>query len=190
MRANNGCPVCGGYIFKRTPYFYRFGGRTIEIVQCFGCNLGTLSPMLSAEDITALYSVDYFKSDYHCGVLSGSYADELESLRKEFHPTLSLILGFKKEGTFLEIGCAGGAMLAEARDHGYQTIGVELSPEMASWGRNHLGLDIRTGTLEGQKFLNHAFDVVFLGDVMEHLPDPKQTLVEIRRILKSDILWN
>ncbi len=74
-------------------------------------------------------------------------------------------------------------MLAEARDWGYKTTGVELAAEIAEWGREHLQLDIRVGTLDVQHFPDHEFDVVFLGDVIEHLLSPREVLNEIRRVL-------
>jgi SAM-dependent methyltransferase len=180
------CPVCNGRTFSRSPYFYRFGGRTIDIVMCDRCDLGTLAPMLSPQEIESLYSIEYFERDYHCGCLQKPYSEQVRELREEFEPMLSLIKQFRQNGILLEVGCAGGAMLAEARDQGFETLGVELNAAMAQWGREKLGLDIRIGTLEDQAFPDNSFDVIFLGDVIEHLPHPLETLAELRRVLRTN----
>ncbi len=107
-------------------------------------------------------------------------------MKRGFQSYLTIIQSLCSHGKYLEIGCAGGATLAAARERGFDTMGIELSPEMAEWGRKHLHLDIRTGTLEQQRFSEDTFDVVYLGDVIEHLLRPKEVLREIRRVLKSN----
>lgn len=177
------CVSCNGSTFAQLPYFYEYLGRRHYIVQCKKCSLGTLYPMLIPDEVNSLYNAEYFESDYHCGVLKGTYAEEVDGLREEFRPSLSLIKKHCHGERFLEIGCAGGAMLAEARDSGFETVGVELSEEMAEWGRANLHLDIRSGTLEQQRFPDNSFDVIFLGDVIEHLLNPLDVLKEIYRVL-------
>lgn len=178
------CILCDHTDFVRLPYHYCYNGKQIDIVRCKHCKLGTLHPMLSSDEILSFYDGDYFQHDYHCGVSDGTYVDNIEQMRADFQPTLKLIKKYQPNGDFLEIGCAGGAVLLEAKMAGYTTVGVELSAEMAKWGRDNLGIDIRPGRFEDQQFLNNSFDVVFLGDVIEHLHEPKQVLKEIHRVLK------
>lgn len=178
------CPLCESTKQMKLPYSYRHNGIELQIVRCAKCELARLHPMLSESEVRDLYTADYFNTDYHCGTSKGAYAEECATIRHEFRPLLALMKDFRPEGAFLEIGCAGGAALAEARQAGYEAIGVELSPEMAEWGREHLGLDIRAGTLDDHHFPDCSFDVVFMGDVIEHLPNPFAALVHIRRVLK------
>lgn len=140
--------------------------------------------MISLEEIESLYQKEYFEKDYHCGMSERSYIEEAENNQKEFRPFLHMIRKFCSSGRYLEVGCAGGATLAEARSHGFSVVGVELSPEMALWGRNNFAMDIRVGTLEQQKFPENSFDVVYLGDVIEHIQEPENLLYELLRILK------
>jgi hypothetical protein len=81
--------------------------------------------MLSLDDVVALYRPEYFEEDYHCGASEGSYVEEIEAMRQEFTPYLSMIQEFCPSGRYLEIGCAGGATLAEARERDFETIGVD-----------------------------------------------------------------
>lgn len=177
------CVLCNDSSFVGTPFLYRHENEEIRIVRCTSCGLGRLHPMLTEDEVIRLYNSEYFERDYHCGLLKRSYKEEIENLRNEAKPPLSTIKQYARGKKFLEIGCAGGAMLAEAKERGFKVVGVEISPVMAEWGRTNLHFDIRTGTLEEQRFPNDFFDVVFLGDVIEHLLHPREAMNEIRRIL-------
>jgi len=142
--------------------------------------------MLSDDEVFSLYQAEYFEKDYHCGTSEGSYTQEIAAMQEGFRPYIAKIKQFNSKGRYLEIGCAGGATLELARQEGFETVGVELSQDMAEWGRKNLHLDIRVGTLEQQHFPDNDFEVVYLGDVVEHLLHPKEVLGEIRRILKPN----
>jgi SAM-dependent methyltransferase len=178
------CALCGSDRLLSLPYTFIYKGGKARIVRCQNCRLGFIRPMPSPEVIEAFYSEEYFNRDYHCGVSEGSYADEVSRMRADMRSRLSRISRFQRSGKFLEIGCAGGAALAETRAFGFDTVGVELSTAMAEWGRKKFGLDIRDGTLEAQRFPEESFDAVFMGDVIEHLREPAAELREIHRVMK------
>jgi 2-polyprenyl-3-methyl-5-hydroxy-6-metoxy-1,4-benzoquinol methylase len=85
----------------------------------------------------------------------------------------------------LDIGTAGGAFLDAAKQYGYDAYGMEPSADLVARGKAR-GLQIEQGTIESHNFAQGSFDVVCLWDVIEHLPDPKSALVEIRKLLKPD----
>ncbi|MEX1139053.1 MAG: methyltransferase domain-containing protein [Bacteroidota bacterium] len=180
----NRCFLCNNEL-AATPFYYNYKEQQIRVVRCVSCGLGTLHPMLASEEVLALYNVGYFERDYRCGTTDRSYAEEVEKLKHEARQFLPIIEKHAGGKRYLEVGCAGGAMLAEAQHRGFTAIGVEVSREMADWGRKNLHVDIREGTVEDQKFTNEAFDVVFLGDVIEHLAHPQETMLEISRILSG-----
>jgi SAM-dependent methyltransferase len=66
---------------------------------------------------------------------------------------------------------------------GWETYGVEVDPEASERARLK-GLSVFTGELFEANFPNNFFDVVRMSYVLEHLPNPKQTLIEIKRILR------
>jgi SAM-dependent methyltransferase len=83
----------------------------------------------------------------------------------------------------LEIGCADGVFLSKARERGWQVKGVEICEYAARYAREQRHLDVLTGTLEQAGFCQESFGCVYMGDVLEHLPSPKQTLAEIWRVM-------
>jgi SAM-dependent methyltransferase len=68
----------------------------------------------------------------------------------------------------------------------WQVAGVELSDFASTYARETLGLDVQTGTLETTRFSEGSFDVVTFWDVIEHVPNPLETLRRAYRLLRSD----
>jgi len=94
---------------------------------------------------------------------------------------------FKKIGRLLDIGCATGFLLDEARKMGFEICGVELSKWAIDYARDKIQINsICHGVLKEAGYPTSHFDVIILSDVIEHLTDPKSTLVEIRKILKPN----
>jgi 2-polyprenyl-3-methyl-5-hydroxy-6-metoxy-1,4-benzoquinol methylase len=91
---------------------------------------------------------------------------------------------FIRKGRILDIGCGRGEFLSLLKERGWEAIGLELNEETASNARKAFGLEIRTGSLVDAQFEDNFFDVITLWHVLEHLPDPVQTMDECRRILK------
>lgn len=85
----------------------------------------------------------------------------------------------------LDIGTAGGAFLDAAKQYGYDAHGMEPSADLVARGKAR-GLQIEQGTIDNHRFEPGSFDMVCLWDVIEHLPDPKAALVEIRKLLKPN----
>lgn len=83
----------------------------------------------------------------------------------------------------LDIGCGDGRTLWTLKQLGCDVVGVEFDGEAVATARE-LGLDVRLGSLDEQGFAPATFDAVLMSHVIEHLPDPKATLLECLRILK------
>jgi SAM-dependent methyltransferase len=83
----------------------------------------------------------------------------------------------------LELGCSDGWFLDRLQLAGWTPIGVELSAEPARRARDR-GYEVHTGTLAPHMFSEQSFDACFAWMVLEHLPDPKETLWELRRLLR------
>jgi SAM-dependent methyltransferase len=184
IESNLKCRICYSGRLSEKPFGYAFKGRWLGGIQCHECGIIFLHPQPTVEEITQMYSKEYFEGDFRCGH-AGSYFDEatLDSLADS--TLIKHIRQYKPSGTFLEVGCAGGAFLNAARLAGYSVKGVEYSDEAASFARAKFGLDVATGDLVSVKYPSASFDVVFMGDVLEHLPDPVATVMAIHRVLKA-----
>lgn len=89
-----------------------------------------------------------------------------------------------RTGRVLDVGCATGVFLDGMRRWGWQAHGVEPNPVASAYARERLGLDVITAELETAGLADEFFDVVTLWDVLEHVPHPRRTLAEARRVLR------
>lgn len=81
----------------------------------------------------------------------------------------------------LDAGCGTGRNLAEFSGLG-PAEGIDHSPQAVEFCRRR-GLDgVREGAIEALPFEDGRFDLIFATDVIEHLPDDRLALAELRRV--------
>jgi SAM-dependent methyltransferase len=91
---------------------------------------------------------------------------------------------FVEKGRLLDVGCGNGTELYKLKLMGWETYGVEVDEEAAARARSK-GLNVFTDDLFERNFPDQFFHVVRMSFVLEHLPNPRETLQEIKRILRS-----
>jgi SAM-dependent methyltransferase len=164
---------------------YEFRG-SFPLAECAECGLRFLAVQPDAAALAELYSAEYFERDFRCGRSEASYADE-SAFRAENAGLLDAFDRLIPPGSgprrLLEVGCAGGWLLKSARERGWEVQGVEVSADAVARARA-LGLEIFHGELGGAALPAGRFDLVYLGDVLEHVPDAPATVREIARVLK------
>lgn len=84
-------------------------------------------------------------------------------------------IGGARPGRLLDIGCAHGWFLEQARARGYDCSGLEPDPRLASYARQQ-GASVREGFFPEALAANERFHVLVFNDVFEHLPDPVAAL--------------
>jgi len=84
-----------------------------------------------------------------------------------------------RDGRLLEIGCAYGFFLDEARAS-FRVSGVELAPEAVAACRTR-GLDVVQEADDAFYRSRAPFDVVVMLDVIEHLQAPDEVLTTVHR---------
>jgi 2-polyprenyl-3-methyl-5-hydroxy-6-metoxy-1,4-benzoquinol methylase len=153
-----------------------------KVVEC-SCGLIFINPRLSAEAYAQYYDEAYFtgKKDYH------SEAQFAPSFEQTYLPFVDLILRNqvvrKDRGKYLDIGCATGHLVAIFKRLGWDATGIDVSEYSTKYGREVRELNIITGTLVDVSFPTNYFDLISMIDVVEHLPNPKEYIVEVARIL-------
>jgi ubiquinone/menaquinone biosynthesis C-methylase UbiE len=86
----------------------------------------------------------------------------------------------------LDLGCGAGRFVAALRDAGADPVGVEVAEAALDRARANVpGADLRLIEPDGSLPLEHAsVDLVWCSEVLEHVADTAQTLLEARRVLK------
>lgn len=176
------CNLCGSkctsLLFKAQDYISR---EYFNVVQCNVCGLVYTNPRPSSEEICEFYSRHYY------GKQNRRFKAPVELVIRLFRRQRSKkILQLVGSGRILDIGCGRARMLAEFKRRGWETFGTEFSEQAAGAAREEFGLNVRAIALEDWGFEDKLFDVVTLGHVLEHLPNPRGTLREVSRILKDD----
>jgi SAM-dependent methyltransferase len=167
MEPSRACPACD----RTTGHVLRFRTNGCDILQCGSCGLGRT-------DASGFDPAVYYTEDYFSGGRSDGYADYVGAepvLRREFARSVDFVRRYRGNGRLLELGCAYGFFLKEAARH-FEVAGIELSAQAADHGRR-AGLNILSGSANETTLrqIGHV-DVIVLFDVIEHLPEPRETL--------------
>ena len=185
QNSNRRCPACLSRKVSNKPYYYFWKNRRWVLQRCHCCSHEFVYPLLTQREQAEIYDDFYFsaKGDWACGCFEGGYIDSEVELRIEAKQVLKMIP--LHQGKLLEIGCAGGFFLDEARKLGFEVLGVEPNASMANYGKTHLGVDIINSRIENiqKQELQKNFDVIVLMDVLEHIPQPYEAMEKISSIL-------
>jgi SAM-dependent methyltransferase len=174
------CPVCGS---RRAHLEFVKDGYDMQC--CDDCGTLFVGRDPATIDFQALYG-----ESYYTGGSAAVFADYVgqQALRRA-HARRNLWMlrhlppRLPRHGHLLDIGCAAGFFLAEARAY-YEVQGVELSAWSSAYAREQFSLPVFTGTLQQAALPADRFDVVTLWDVIEHVPDPVPLLAEAARVLR------
>lgn len=178
------CPVCGSKEVR--PFLssedFHFGSEgTYSTSRCSECDLVYLDPMMTITELSKHYPADYYS--FTPPVLNNGLRYKLSKLVG--FRTQTYLPPFAHPGVMLDLGCGAGQYLLEMQAHGWQVFGSELSRQAAAAGQ-HAGLDIRPGELMEAGFKSNQFDFIRSNHSFEHIPNPREVLEEIGRILKQD----
>ncbi len=182
------CPSCGSSVRHpvisapdfETRYDYMF-----HVVRCDACDLCYTSPRPSTNDLFTLFYPD----NYVCYTKSG-VADSIretylgKSRLKALTPVFKRLRPDGSAGRFLDVGCAYGYFLSYLKTHtNWDVLGCEPNRNMAETACLK-GLDVKAETLVNAGYEEDSFDLVYMSHVLEHVPDLKETVAEVFRILK------
>ena len=208
------CYLCGSIdsevwtvakdLLHKTPGDFR-------IVQCSNCGLVYLNPRPTVETIPFLYPEDYgpyqaFRrrkkrrlGRIHHLILSNFYnypgpRSTLQKLvlwpfylRSKWYNKKIKIIPYKGEGKLLDVGCGNGAFLYSMKELSWEVCGVEPDEKAVQYIHKELGLkNVKDGLLMDQRYEDQQFDVITLWHSLEHMPNPREVLEEIHRILRPD----
>ncbi|HEY9205833.1 MAG TPA: class I SAM-dependent methyltransferase [Candidatus Methanoperedens sp.] len=119
------------------------------------------------------YSLNYETYDANITFLDSSRFDKVYKMITE-----------ENTGTILEVGCLSGSFLLKLKNVDWNCVGIELSDagtKGAEKGLHILKYDVE----EGLPFKSEIFDIVYAGELIEHLIDTDAFIKETYRILKK-----
>lgn len=153
-------------------------------VKCRKCGLVYANPRATYKKYEEYYSNIY----PHKGLTDIKNIIEYMKPFKEHYRDYFRDLNSKMTpGKFLDVGCSIGSMVQAAEELGWEGYGIELSKEYHDYAINVIGLmNIYRGDIFSPQFQDNFFDHIYAWHVIEHVPDAKEFLREIQRILKPE----
>lgn len=92
-------------------------------------------------------------------------------------------------GKLLEIGFGEGLFLNLAKSRGWEVYGVEASAWATEEAKRRFGLrHLYNAPLHELRFGDSCFNFIHMNHTLEHMPDPVETMVELRRIARPGAL--
>ncbi|GEM_PF-2559244 len=172
------CPFCASERF--TVRVVRDG---FQYVTCNECSFAYLNPQLTQQAIEEVYNDEDVRRFFFQELLlphverdqRSEFEDRLRTL-KQLVPSTSPRL--------LDVGCAAGNFLQIAHRAGFHGEGLELNEMYVEYIRQNRSLTVHQRLLEEMQYPEATFDVVTLWDILEHLPQPVQTLQRVAHVLK------
>ena len=154
-------------------------GVASPIVACPSCGLGRFEPPLAGDEVARFYPEEYY------GQLGSKFQPLVERLVRWVgsRHIAYLSRGLPPGGRILDVGCGRGVILGSLADRGFEVHGVERSAAAARGADPRAAIRIAP-RLADARYPEGHFDEVMIWHVLEHLPDPLETLVEIHRILR------
>jgi SAM-dependent methyltransferase len=151
----------------------RYGAALGDIVRCPACSHMQLDRFPSEAELGEAYGE----------AASEDYVEEEAGQRATARVALERIGRFAQPGALVDLGCWVGFLLAEAREQGWDTLGVEPSEFASAYARERLGLDVIRADLFEADLGGRRFEAAVMGDVIEHLLRPADALDRIAGLL-------
>lgn len=160
--------------------------RTIEYRLCSRCGMVFQGEDWKKADLDRFYANDYRK------LMEGQ--DQVSAKNRAIEETRARLLvswlkaqGVQNVGRHMDIGASTGALINHSRhEFGAEVLGVELSNSHRAFAEAR-GLHMLPALEALEPLDEPRFDLISLIHVLEHLPDPVQTLAHLReRWLTAD----
>jgi ubiquinone/menaquinone biosynthesis C-methylase UbiE len=108
--------------------------------------------------------------------------EKILSVLQDFHPgTQSL--------NCLDIGCSSGIITSLLGNHFQMSIGMDIDQEAIEYAQNHSSsprAQFLIADSMALPFHNNSMDVIVCNHIYEHVPQAKQMMDEVYRVLKED----
>ncbi|MEM2591584.1 MAG: class I SAM-dependent methyltransferase [Thermofilaceae archaeon] len=174
VKASKQCPICSG--LESELVLTVEDGHTL--LRCLKCGVLFVYPQPVQDRLTEAYSAgEAISVDLH-GQLTLT-PKKLLIARDD----LRLIQRVLPSGRLFEVGCGAGYFLWYVKQHGYEAAGNEVNHTLVEFAREHLQLNVFEGDLL-QIEIEGGWDVVYMRNVLSHLPDPLATLQKVHQLLR------
>lgn len=169
--ASPSCPACGG-VMDASPLCHR--GEWYR--RCSGCATCARVSMPSRAELRARYDTEYPRRFPPDGIASARVAMLASVLDGIGAPAPAARL--------VDVGCAGGHLVAAARPRGWFAVGTDLSATACAATRAEAHAPAVQADATSLPFRDGAADAATLVNVVDHTLDPLAAVRETARVLR------
>jgi SAM-dependent methyltransferase len=179
------CYLCGS---TETPALLSVSdnlGVPVRVVMCARCAFVATLPRVTTEFLDWFYDGPYWDL---IGALTGPEDHHKETSRgRDILEFVSRTLpGWDEmeQPLIVELGCGSGVNLVPFKEHGAKVLGFDADARTSEVGAAW-GLELRQQDVRHPDFGGLVPDLVILAHVLEHLEDPRETLVACRQAMNG-----
>ena len=184
---NNTCRICSKTIkpFYKNIYDDRYGyPQTYSLLKCESCGHVTVSPKLTSDEISTLYTEYYPRNEMPAEM----------NTKAIMASKIKIFLGGKgtachysvpPKSRCLDIGCGFGESLFYLKHNQCEAYGIEADKNVLKMAEKY-DLNIKVGLFESTYYENDFFDYVTMTQVLEHMVNPVETIKGVHDILKPN----
>lgn len=178
------CPICESNTFNSFVKCvdYTVSRETFPIVNCSSCEFKFTNPIPDLNELGSYYKSDEYIS--HSNTKKGFINSCYQTIRKyTLIKKLRLISKFYRTGNLLDIGCGTGEFLETCKRAKWNVLGIEPDESARRMAIDNFSLDVRPEQ-DLKNLKDESFDIITMWHVLEHVPDLKGRIKELRRLLK------
>jgi SAM-dependent methyltransferase len=190
----NHCPICdasGVLLYGGMRDRWQGVQGEWSLQSCPACGLVWLHPRPTA-DPGALNAEAYYTHESaplpapHASLAKRALLAAVSALpiARELLAARTMFLPAHPQGSLLDVGCGNGAFLALMQQRGWGVNGVEPDAAAARVASEAIGREVFAGPLEQAGFAENQFAAITMSHVIEHVPEPVETLQTCLRLLQ------
>ena len=180
------CPVCDAHENLWTIkniYDDRYGYPKIySILKCESCGHMTVSPELTSNEISTLYTEYYPRNEMPAKMNTKAIMASKTKIFLQGKGT-ACHYSVPPKSRCLDIGCGFGESLFYLKHNQCEAYGVEADENVLKMAEKY-DLSIKVGLFEPTDYEKYSFDYVTMSQVLEHMVNPVETIKGVHDILK------
>jgi 2-polyprenyl-3-methyl-5-hydroxy-6-metoxy-1,4-benzoquinol methylase len=181
------CKICSAKMEcdYKDIYDDRYGyPKTYSLLKCESCGHATVSPELTSNEISTLYTEYYPRKEMPIEMDTKAIIASKSKIFLEGRGTACHYI-VPPGSCCLDIGCGFGESLFYLKHIQCEAYGVEADENVLKMAEKY-DLNIKIGLFDPTGYKKYFFDYITMSQVLEHMVNPVETIMGVHDILKPD----
>lgn len=171
------CRVCKSLLFKKKYIKGEVTGSNVALYKCKNCD-----SYFSKVELTKKTFINYESGSIDVFMNKNYVSNRVQDIIS-FAKSKNW-LSPSEDKNFLDIGCGVGWSLVVANRNGFNAYGVEPNKLASEFGNNVLKVKVINSLFQPNIFGQKKFDFIIMDQVLEHVCDPREMIIDAYRLLK------